>query len=85
MLVADALSELEPQNILMPPRQVVELSDLLEAGESEQHALELYERMCDAVGELHSLLPACMSESLLVRQQDEGTCTIVPAGSNAWE
>ena len=51
MLVADALSELEPQNILMPPRQMVELREIEDAAESEAQAQALYNRMCDAVGE----------------------------------
>lgn len=50
VLVADALADLEPQNILMPPRHVVELPELLTAGETEEEAQELYTRMCDAVG-----------------------------------
>ena len=50
VLVADALSELEPQNILMPPRQMVARSELEQAADSDEQAQSLYDRMCDAVG-----------------------------------
>ena len=61
VLVADALSELEPQNILMPPRQVVEWGDLVLASTDDEHAQRLYGHMCEAVGESPSVILGLMS------------------------
>lgn len=65
VLVADALADLEPQNILMPPRHVVELPELLTAGETEEEAQELYTRMCDAVGASLQKITLCRERSRL--------------------